>query len=130
MRRATISAARLRGTPGLDELGHGGERVVLGGLRPCGRGSRADDERDLALRRLGEPRRDLGRRAAHDLLEALRQLAADGDPARIRAAASERSVAGSRCGDSNATAGQGQPRSSSHSAASAFSPRGRKPRNW
>ena len=37
-------------------------------------------------------------------------------------AASERSVAGSRCGDSKATAGQGQPRSSSHTAASRFSP--------
>jgi hypothetical protein len=44
------------------------------------------------------------------------------------AAASERSVAGNRCGDSNATAGHGQPLSSSHTAASRFSPRGRKPR--
>ncbi len=36
------------------------------------------------------------------------------------AAASDRSVAGNRCADSNATAGQRQPASSSHTAASAF----------
>src|SRR6187397_2264868 len=35
-----------------------------------------------------------------------------------------------RCGDSNATAGWGQPASSSHKATSAFAPRGRNPRNW
>src|SRR3954468_9737730 len=44
------------------------------------------------------------------------------------ATASERSVAGSRCGDSKATAGHGQPRRSSHNAASFDSPRGRNPR--
>ena len=46
------------------------------------------------------------------------------------ASASDRKVAGSRCGDSNATAGWGQAASSAHTAASAFSVRGRKPRNW
>ncbi len=61
--------------------------------------------------------RELGGRAALDLLERLGQLAADGDlalgRARRRASAS---VAGSRRGDSNATAGQLQPPSSCQSA--------------
>ena len=39
---------------------------------------RSEHEHDLALRRLGEPRRELRGRAARDLLERLRQLAADG----------------------------------------------------
>src|SRR5579871_1382989 len=61
-----------------DELGHRGERLALvgGSCLP-----RAEDERDLALRRLGEALGDLRGRPADDLLEALRQLAADGDRA-------------------------------------------------
>ena len=39
------------------------------------------------------------------------------------------SVAGNRCGDSNATAGHGHARNSLHTPASAFSPRGRNPMN-
>ena len=66
-------------------------------------------ERDLALRRSAKRSASSLARPAHDLLEALRQLAADRDlPRPGSTAASERSVAGSRCGDSNATAGHGQ----------------------
>ena len=43
------------------------------------RRDRPDHDRDLALRRLREPLGELGRRPAHDLLEPLRQLTADGD---------------------------------------------------
>ena len=46
--------------------------------RPVRRRARPEHERDLALRRLGEPLRELRRRPARDLLEPLRQLAADG----------------------------------------------------
>src|SRR5439155_2577411 len=45
------------------------------------------------------------------------------------AAASERSVAGNRWGDSNATTGYAQPASSRHRAVNAPAPRGRKPTN-
>src|SRR5579859_1028403 len=59
----------------LDQLGYGRKRRVRVGLAS----TRAEHEHDLALRRLGEARGKLGRRPAHDLLEALRQLTADGD---------------------------------------------------
>ena len=111
---------------GLDELDDGGERILLAGVARLGIRARADDERDLALRRLREPRRELRRRSrappprSASSARGRRRPAGPGS-----AAASDRSVAGSRCGDSNATAGCGQPASSAHSAASAFSPRGR-----
>src|SRR5262245_24231096 len=62
--------------PRLDELRERGQGLPLVAL---GHRSAADDERDLALRRLGEPRRDLRRRPTNDILEALRQFTADGD---------------------------------------------------
>src|ERR1700751_1959758 len=46
-----------------------------GVARLCG----PEDERDLALRGLTEPLRELDGRPAHHLLEPLRELAADGD---------------------------------------------------
>ena len=84
-----------------------------------------EHERDLPFRRLAKAGDDRRRRAPDDLLELLRQLAADRHRRSGWASASDRRLAGSRRGDSNATAGHGQPRSSSHSAASAAPPRGR-----
>ena len=106
----------------VDELGDGGRgRAVVHHHR-----RRPEDECDLALRRLREPVGDLRGRPADDLLELLRQLPADGDrPLGERRRERSQSAPGSRRGDSNATTGQGQRASSSQSAASAASPRGR-----
>src|SRR5262245_17503189 len=69
------SAAR---DTGLDELRHGRNGLVRCS-RPCRPRDAAEDERDLPLRRLGEMLRHLRCRAAHYLLEPLRQLTADRD---------------------------------------------------
>ena len=60
----------------LDELGDCRERIRLGRVLNFGR---ADDDRDLAARSLGEAPGELLGAPANDLLEALRQLAADRD---------------------------------------------------
>ena len=106
--RATRSAAWRRGTPARDELGDGA-RLPASSSGPVPAPG-AEHERDLALRRLREraprPRRPCRARPPRTASSARgrRRPAAPGS-----AAASERSVAGSRCGDSNATAGHGQP---------------------
>ena len=72
--RETISAACFRGTPAATSsatASRAGASSAPASLRP-------EHERDLALRRLGEPLRELGRCASRDLLEPLRQLAAHG----------------------------------------------------
>ena len=83
-RPETISAACRRGTPAATSSATAASaRPRLAAAAPPR--PRPSDERDLALRRRVEPLRELARRAAHDLLEPLRQLAADGDlPLRIR----------------------------------------------
>ena len=93
-----------------DELGHGRDRLAL--VRAPRRLRRAaDDERDLALRRLGEPLGDLARqsraRPPRTASSARGRRRPGGRAAPPRASAS---VAGSRCGDSNATAACGQRR--------------------
>jgi propionate CoA-transferase len=68
-------------------FGEGNDTIVagVGGFINITRRRRSDDERDLALRRLHEPLRQLGSGPARDLLEALRQLAAHRNrPRRIR----------------------------------------------
>ena len=74
--RATSSAARRRGTPASTSARTTSTAAVSSGSAADGL-ARPEHERDLALRRLGKPRRDLARRPPNDLLEALRQLAAD-----------------------------------------------------
>src|SRR5205814_9585138 len=61
---------------GVHQLGNGLDQGALVGGALC---PRAEHQHDLALRRLGEPFRDLCRRAADDLLEPLRELATDRD---------------------------------------------------
>ena len=82
-----------------------------------------DDERDLPLRRLREARCELGARTPSRPPRTA--SSAPGRPrraARAAPAASERSVAGSRRGDSNATTGHSHARTSSQSAASSACP--------
>ena len=102
--RATTSAATRRGVPAATSSATAAAGLVT--LETPAR-PRPDHERDLALRRLREPLSQLGGRAPHDLLEPLRQLAADDDVALgigdRRASAARR---GNRCADSNATTGQ------------------------
>ena len=76
MRRATTVRGRPPADARLDELGDCRERIRLG---PALRLGRADDDRDLAARRLGEAPGELVGAPANDLLEALGQLAADCD---------------------------------------------------
>ena len=102
MRRATTSAAAAPRHAGGDAALRPPSTARPRGRprAPCG----ADHDRHLALRRLREALGELGRRAAHDLLEALRQLAAHGDPPLRVARGEAASEAGRRRGDSNATA--------------------------
>ena len=113
-----------------DELGDGRERA------PSSVGARASGAGPITS--VISPFGGSANRAASsaavprdDLLEALRQLAADGDLAardrRPRASAASPAAASATRTRPPAT---GHAASSSQSAASAFSPRGRKPRNW
>ena len=94
-------------------------RSVLGCGARCG--GRADHERDLALRRLGEARGDLGGAGRARPPRSASSARGRRPPGAlgIDAAARLARLAGSRLGDSNATAGQRQPASSSQSRASA-----------
>ena len=118
--RATRSAAWRRAHAGSDELRDGRDRLLLA---PSSSSPGPEHERDLPFRRLSKASR---RRSTPGRGRPPRTASsARGRPPARRsgwASASERRLAGRRRGDSNATAGQGQPRSSPHSAARAASP--------
>jgi hypothetical protein len=104
---------------GGDELGDGCDRLVLA---PDALFPRSQHERDLSLRRLAKPGCDGRRRAAHDLFELLRQLAADCNVP-VRLCVRQQPQAGREA--ARRLERHRRLRSSSHSAVTALSPRGR-----
>ena len=121
----------LRGTPAATSSATAASAAASSATSRDGPAARPSDERDLALRRLARsarrPRRPCRARPPRTASSARGRRRPD---APASTAASERSVARSRCGDSNATAGSARSRAPARARASARSPRGRKPRNW
>ena len=79
VRPATTSAAILRGVPAATSSATARVASAASAPPPAPGSSGAEHQGHLAFRRLGEALGELGGRAAHDLLELLRQLAADRD---------------------------------------------------
>ena len=114
------------GKPCVDELGHGRER------RRLRRAPTAPGPRTSVISPFGGSAKRSASSAAVPRTTSSKRFVSSRQTATGRAgsaAASERSVAGSRCGDSNATAGHFQPRARPR-ARCARSPRGTKPTNW